>query len=206
MFLCGFDPHTRQDYEHRRQWIEDRIRLLSSLFAIDIWAYAVISNHYRIVVKLYPQQAHGYVYKASPCIGIKVTGKRILCRDRYGRAGCGHIRQLYIADVIPRCKYRLPVVIAFIKSLLSGVLLEPAYLDATGSRTKEARHGWRWVKVFLTSLDGWRTLISKPLETFVASSRSHDLAVLLLTLERLLNGSFLSTIQSTQLHCQRAFF
>jgi REP element-mobilizing transposase RayT len=56
-FLCGFDQQTQQDYEHRRQWIEDRIRLLSSLFVIDICAYAVMSNHYHIVVKLTPQQS-----------------------------------------------------------------------------------------------------------------------------------------------------
>ncbi|MCG5504562.1 transposase [Ectothiorhodospira variabilis] len=56
-FLCGQDQTTGKSYEHRRQWIEDRIRLLASLFAVDIAAYAVMSNHYHVVVKLDPAQA-----------------------------------------------------------------------------------------------------------------------------------------------------
>jgi len=55
-FLCGQDHYSGQDYEHRRQWVVDRIRLLSSLFAIDICAYAVMSNHYHLVLKLCPEQ------------------------------------------------------------------------------------------------------------------------------------------------------
>lgn len=56
-FLCGFDEQSQQCYEHRRLWVEERIRLLSSLFAIDICAYAVMSNHYHIVIKCAPEQA-----------------------------------------------------------------------------------------------------------------------------------------------------
>lgn len=56
-FLCGIDRDTGQSFEHRRQWIEDRIRLLSSLFAVDICAYSVMSNHLHIVLKLCPEQA-----------------------------------------------------------------------------------------------------------------------------------------------------
>ena len=53
-YLCGFDQDSGQNYEHRRGWIEDRIRVLSSIFSIDVCAYAVMSNHYHLVVRLNP--------------------------------------------------------------------------------------------------------------------------------------------------------
>ncbi len=55
-FLCGVDESSGRSYEHRRQWVVDRIRLLSSLFAIDVCSFAVLHNHYHIVVKICPDQ------------------------------------------------------------------------------------------------------------------------------------------------------
>lgn len=52
MFLCGTNEITGQSFEHRKQWIQDRIQFLSHHFAIDICSYAIMSNHYHLVLKV----------------------------------------------------------------------------------------------------------------------------------------------------------
>ncbi|QHJ12659.1 hypothetical protein FX988_02917 [Paraglaciecola mesophila] len=49
-YLCGTNQLTGQSYEHRRGWVEERLLFLSTVFAIDICAYAVMSNHTHVVL------------------------------------------------------------------------------------------------------------------------------------------------------------
>ena len=51
-FLCGLDSLTGKDYEHRRQWVEDRILFLGEIFCINVCAYAVMSNHHHVVLHI----------------------------------------------------------------------------------------------------------------------------------------------------------
>ncbi|MCP4237627.1 MAG: transposase, partial [Aestuariibacter sp.] len=59
-FLCGKDHFSGKNYEHRRQWIEDRLLELGSIFSIDIAAYAIMSNHYHVVLHVDKQQADSW--------------------------------------------------------------------------------------------------------------------------------------------------
>ena len=53
-WLCGIDPHTGKDYSHRKQWIIDRMRYLAQYFAVEVAAYAIMANHFHLVVYFDP--------------------------------------------------------------------------------------------------------------------------------------------------------
>jgi hypothetical protein len=59
-FLCGMDDVSGVCFEHRRQWLEDRLLYLAQWFAIDIAAYAIMSNHYHVVLHINRQKAHSW--------------------------------------------------------------------------------------------------------------------------------------------------
>jgi REP element-mobilizing transposase RayT len=59
-FLCGEDAHSGKNFDHRKQWIVDRLLLLAEVFAIDIAAYAVMSNHYHVVLRIDRDTALGW--------------------------------------------------------------------------------------------------------------------------------------------------
>lgn len=60
--LCGKDKLTGRNFSHRRAWIKQRIAKLSHVFAIDVCAYAIMSNHLHLVLKLNPMQARKWNY------------------------------------------------------------------------------------------------------------------------------------------------
>ena len=49
-YLCGYDRFTQKSFEHRRQWLEVKLLTLADVFAIKLCAYAVMSNHYHVVL------------------------------------------------------------------------------------------------------------------------------------------------------------
>jgi hypothetical protein len=53
-FLCG----DRWDY--RRQWVHDLVREQAGIFAVDVLAYAVMANHFHLVVATHPERSAGW--------------------------------------------------------------------------------------------------------------------------------------------------
>ncbi len=59
-WLCGEDPISGRSFEHRKGWIESRLLELCSVFSIDLFGYAVMSNHYHVVVEVVPHRARAW--------------------------------------------------------------------------------------------------------------------------------------------------
>lgn len=53
-FLCGKDPFTGEDCSHRKQWLVQRMLHLAKYFAVEVNAFAVLSNHFHIVLYFDP--------------------------------------------------------------------------------------------------------------------------------------------------------
>ncbi len=51
-FLCGDDAYSGKNYDHRRGWVESLLFELEAVFAIDVAAFAIMSNHLHLVLHI----------------------------------------------------------------------------------------------------------------------------------------------------------
>ncbi|MCO7190938.1 MULTISPECIES: transposase [unclassified Pseudoalteromonas] len=63
-FLCGEDRLTGKSYEHRRDWVEEKLLALAKVFCIEVCGYAVMSNHTHLVLYVDDKKAHRLSDKA----------------------------------------------------------------------------------------------------------------------------------------------
>lgn len=59
-FLWGEDSFTGKNYGHRKVWVLSRLGELADIFAIDICAYTIMSNHYHLVLRVDRQRAEAW--------------------------------------------------------------------------------------------------------------------------------------------------
>ena len=98
-FLCGDDVVTGRGFEHRKEWVEKRIIELASVFSVAVNAYAVMSNHFHLVIETDPN-APGFWSddevarrwlngQGVPCTQANVALLRVVRRRSFGVSGCG---------------------------------------------------------------------------------------------------------------------
>jgi hypothetical protein len=59
-FLCGVDPYSQKNFDHRKEWALLRLSFLAEIFAIDVVSYALLSNHIHLVLRTCPGRARGW--------------------------------------------------------------------------------------------------------------------------------------------------
>ncbi len=141
-FLCGQDNYTGKCYEHRRQWVEDRLLLLAQVFAIDICAYAVMSNHTHVVLHVDTAEASGWsddevllryhrVYKGS-----RLTQQ--YCQPN-GRELLSKAEEFTVKDTIAVFRSRLSDISWFMRSLNEYIARQANKEDDCTGRFWEGR-------------------------------------------------------------------
>ena len=53
-FLCGDDPPSGRNFDHRRDWLRDVQRQFAALFGVEICFHAEMSNHLHLVLRTRP--------------------------------------------------------------------------------------------------------------------------------------------------------
>lgn len=87
-YLCGRDAQSGRDFSHRRSWVLKRMRLLAKVFLVDVCAYAIMSNHYHLVLRINVAQAARLtekdvvlrwrrLYKIPPAIQAYLDGRYV---------------------------------------------------------------------------------------------------------------------------------
>ena len=138
-FLCGEDHLTGKSYEHRREWIAIKIKALAETFAIDIAAYAVMSNHYHIVLRVDQEKAKSW----NSLEVIKRWGEHFsipVLVSRFLKGECTTSAEIKVVDeIIEKWRARLHDISWFMRLLNEYIARESNREDKVTGRFWEGR-------------------------------------------------------------------
>jgi hypothetical protein len=138
-FLCGEDSYTGKNYEHRREWVRERIEFLSGLFGMEIFAYAVMSNHLHLVIRSRPDRVWAWSQREVAERWCKLfRGKAAIQRgDAYDAVKFQ--RLLGDAEALEQCRTRLKDLSWFMRCLSEPLARRANQEDACTGRFWEGR-------------------------------------------------------------------
>jgi putative transposase len=99
-FICGRDPYNGKSYEHRKDWVRDRLEMLTGVFGIEVAAYAIMSNHLHIVIRTRPDWVEAWDGEETVRRWLKVFPRRLKQKGNMEEVRKRQIRLL--ADNIDR--------------------------------------------------------------------------------------------------------
>jgi len=116
-FLCGKDEFSGKDYSHRKQWIVNRLAHISEIFAIDICAYAIMSNHYHVVLKVDVQKAQAWDDKTVIKRWHQLFNGNLLTQNYLSGEQLSEAKQLIVDSCVHIWRARLQDISWFMRCL-----------------------------------------------------------------------------------------
>ena len=138
-FLCGEDPTTSRNYEHRRAWIETRLHELAQIFSIELCGYAVMSNHYHTVLFV-----DHLVAEQWPMSEVIDRWHQLFCGNLLSQRYCrGEVlstaESVVLDDCVATWRSRLMDISWFMRVLNEGIARQANTEDGCSGRFWEGR-------------------------------------------------------------------
>jgi len=141
-FLLGEDPYTGKNYDHRKQWVVDRLKLLSRAFAVEISGYAVMINHTHVLVWTRPDVGKAWSDREVALRWLKVFPKHA---DGYhlSKDALENVIELMVSDanLIGELRSRLCSISWFMRCLNEHIARAANEEDGVTGRFWQGRFG-----------------------------------------------------------------
>jgi len=138
-FLCGDDEYSGQNFDHRKTWLKERIKELSSIFSINICAYAIMSNHYHLVIKVDKDAANSWSDDEVIARWYQLYNGNLLV-DRYRKGEKLDRGSLFrINEIVEKWRVRLYDISWFMKNLNEFIAREANKEDNCTGKFWEGR-------------------------------------------------------------------
>lgn len=142
-FLCGEDSYTGKNYDHRREWVDTRLKFLSTVFMVECLAYAVMSNHFHALYLTRFEALSALSAEEVAERWLRLYPKRSRRTDSYGQpveVAPEHIRELAGDHKrIEVLRERLGSISWFMKSISEDIALRANTEDECTGRFWEGR-------------------------------------------------------------------
>jgi REP element-mobilizing transposase RayT len=136
-FLCG--KTETYNFEHRRDWILKRLHQLTQMFAIDIAAFALMSNHYHLVVRVDAAKAALWSYR-DISDRWQILFRQPLLVERYlNEASSGEAENQVVETILETWRSRLCDISWFMRCLNEYIARQANAEDHCTGRFWEGR-------------------------------------------------------------------
>jgi REP element-mobilizing transposase RayT len=139
-WLCGVDSYSGRSFEHRRSWIEERLLELADIFAAGVYAYAVMSNHVHVVLRVDPDAAQAWSDEEVATRWVRLFPARINGIVDPDLCGVKEQALLGRADRLAECRGRLASLAWFMRCLNEPIARRANREDACTGRFWEGRY------------------------------------------------------------------
>ena len=137
-WLWGYDAYAGKDYSHRKHWVMQRLRFLSNVFVMDLCAYAIMSNHYHLVLRVDCER------------GARLTQEDVVSRwtklyreppliQRWREGNASAAEQIIASQLIDRWRRRLLDISWYMRSLNENLARRANAEDECTGRFWEGR-------------------------------------------------------------------